>query len=74
MADSGPQAWAPYDREAQRLRVQPRLFLQPHVALLSSVFSLTLALRRQSLPETLNLPHAGPAPAGLGLCRGCPSI
>lgn len=36
MADSGLQAWVPCDREAQRLRVQPRLFLQPHVALLSS--------------------------------------
>ena len=74
MADSGLQAWAPCDREAQLFCVQPRLFLQPHVALLSSAISLTLTRWQQSLPETLNSPHAGPAPTGLGLCQGCPSI
>lgn len=73
MADSGLQAWAPCDQEAQRFLVQPGLFLQPHVALLSSAISLTLALRQQSLPKTPNSPHAGPAPAGLGPCQGCPS-
>lgn len=48
-----------------------------HLALLSPVISLTTALWQQStvLPcqRPSTRPCAGPAPIGLGLCRGCPS-
>lgn len=72
MADSGLQAWAPCDREAQLFCPAPTLPAAPRG--FAQLSHLPDMLWQQSLPETLNSPHAGLAPTGLGLCQGCPSI
>ena len=64
MADSGLQAWAPCDREAQLFCPAPTLPAAPRG--FAQLSHLPDMLWQQSLPETLNSPHAGLAPTGLG--------